>query len=155
MVVKDHRSLWRPIVEIARPTGRGKPRRPRCHRADRDRALGETGDGRCSRNCRGRSDIASASERNVVAGDIVGIGNKAGSSGHDLSLVRSQSRAGVALRYALETMDSVGGIGEQSAAHELVVEPCTKYSALARGEGSAVFLVVLDLSDEGRNFGGR
>jgi hypothetical protein len=60
-------------------------------------------------------------------------------------VIRCQCCAGVAVRYPLETMDGVIGIGEQSARLQFVAKPCIEYPALARVKGGAELLIVLDL----------
>src|SRR6185312_11072260 len=123
-------------------------RRARCRAANRNRAMCDAGDRGRTRDRGRRTDISPAAERDVVAGDVVGIGDKALARGLDLCLVRSERVAGVAVQDALQAMDGVVAVGQQRAAEQFVVEPGTEHAALAVVEGGAELLIVLDFRDE-------
>jgi hypothetical protein len=80
-----------------------RTRRSRRGARNRDRALGNAGDRGRARNRGCVADIAAAAERDIVAGDIVGVGDKARASSLDLRLVGSQGIAGVAVQNALQS----------------------------------------------------
>ena len=96
-----------------------------------DGRLRDTGDGRRTLHRPRVTDILSAAERNVVAGDVARVGNEARARGLDLRLVSGERIASVAGQNALQAMDGVVGIGVERAAEQLVVEACAEDSALA------------------------
>src|ERR1700730_3687493 len=75
--------------------------RSRCRPRDRNRTVCDTGYRRSSRDRGGGVDVGPTSERNVVAGDVGGIGDKALPRGLNFRLIGGQSRTRIAVRYAL------------------------------------------------------
>src|ERR1700754_869552 len=123
-------------LSIARRSGR--------RAVNRDRTLYDAGNRGCALD-RGRvTDIVAAAERDVVAGYVTGVGDKALAGCLDLRLVGSQRVAGIAVQDALQPVDSVCGIGVERAAEQLVVKSRAENSALAVIERRAELLIVLD-----------
>ena len=111
--------------------------------------MSDAGNGRGAGNGRSRAYEISATERNVVAGHVLSVGDKSRTGREDLGLIGGQCRAGVTVHDTLETQYCGLAVGLQRAIDELVVEPRREYAALLDEFGPEIrfCLIVLIMRD--------